>query len=119
MLSKRKQPDEYLPLTPRTFHILLAVKDGEKHGYSIMKEVEERSSGQVRIGPGTLYEAIGRLVGSGLLKEVAAPASSKTDKRRRRFYKLTPLGSKVMRLEAERLADLVSYVRREDLLAGA
>ncbi len=119
MPHKGKKPAEHLPLTPRTFHILLATKDGVMHGYSIMKEVEKRSAGQVRIGPGTMYEAIGRLVAGDLLKEVAAPASSKTDKRRRRFYKLTPLGRKVMVLEAERLAALVSYVRQEDLLAGA
>jgi DNA-binding PadR family transcriptional regulator len=117
MPTKKKAAEEYIPLTPRTFHILLALKDGIAHGYSIMKEVEERSSGQVRIGPGTLYEAISRMVSAGLLKEVATPATFKKDRRRRRFYKVTALGRKVMRLEAQRLAELVGYVRQEELLA--
>jgi len=118
MSTRAKKPNDYIPLTPRTFHILLALKDGTEHGYAIMKEVENRSEGRVRIGPGTLYEGISRLVEGGLLKEVAGAASAMVDRRRRRFYKLTSLGSKVMRLEAKRLADLVGYVREEELLAG-
>jgi DNA-binding PadR family transcriptional regulator len=119
MSAAKKKPEDHIPLTPRTFHILLALKDGVAHGYSIMKEVEACSGGKVRIGPGTLYEAIGRLVAMGLLKEVAEQAPKRQDKRRRRFYKLTALGGKVMRLEAQRLAELVGYVRDEDLLAKA
>ena len=113
----QKSAEEYIPLTPRTFHILLALTDGVEHGYAIMKEVEERSGGRVRIGPGTLYEAISRLVAVDLLKEVAPPASASTDKRRRRFYELTPMGRTVTRLEAERLTDLVGYVESQDLMA--
>jgi len=115
--SSKKKPEEFIPLTPRTFHILLALKDGVEHGYAIMKEVDETSGGRVQIGPGTLYEAISRLVESGLLKEVSSPAAFNKDKRRRRFYKLTSLGRKVMRLEAQRLAELVRYVRQEEVLA--
>ena len=117
MLASKKKAEDHIPLTPRTFHILLALKDGVAHGYSIMKEVEACSGGKVRIGPGTLYEAIGRLVTMGLLKEVAEQSPKKTDKRRRRFYKLTALGDTIMRLEAHRLSDLVGYVRGEKLLA--
>jgi len=117
-MATKKKPAEYIPLTPRTFHILLAVKDGATHGYAIMKDVEAQSSGQVVIGPGTLYEAIGRLVDAELLREVAEPAVFKDDNRKRRFYKLTALGRKVMHLEAQRLAELVGFVRREEILSN-
>jgi DNA-binding PadR family transcriptional regulator len=117
MATTKKKPDDFIPLTPRTFHILLALNDGVEHGYAIMKEVEETSGGRVKIGPGTLYEAISRLVETDLLREVSGPAVFKSDNRRRRFYKLTALGRKVMRLEAERLTALVGYVREADLLA--
>ena len=112
----RKSPEDFIPLTPRTFHILLALKDGVEHGYAIMKRVDTASSGRVQIGPGTLYEAIGRLVESGLLKEVPEPKLFASDKRRRRFYSLTPLGRKVMRLEAQRLVELAGFVRGQELL---
>jgi len=117
MTPKKRKAEDHIPLTPRTFHILLALMDGPEHGYAIMKEVESRSDGRVRIGPGTLYEAINRLVGLELLKEVDAGAEEHTDRRRRRFYRLTPLGTEVMRLEAERLASLVGYVEARNLLA--
>ena len=118
MATNTKKPDQYLPLTPRTFHILLALKDGTEHGYAIMKEVESRSEGRVRIGPGTLYEGISRLVEGGLLREVKGGAAAMVDRRRRRFYKLTALGGKVMRLEAQRMADLVGFAREAELLVG-
>ena len=116
MARARKTADDHIPLTPRTFHILLALVDGAEHGYAIMKEVEARSGGRVRIGPGTLYEAINRLVGLGLLTEVEGDAEAHNDRRRRRFYELTALGREVMRLEAERLASLVGYVASRNLI---
>ena len=116
-LPMDKKAADFIPLTPRTFHILLALKDGVEHGYAIMKSVDSASAGRVRIGPGTLYEAIGRLVDSGLLKEVSEPEDFPEDKRRRRFYDLTPLGRKVMRLEAQRLVELAGFVRGQELLA--
>jgi len=117
MKPKKRKAEDHIPLTPRTFHILLALMDGPEHGYAIMKEVESRSDGRVRIGPGTLYEAINRLVGLELLKEVEEGSEAHTDRRRRRFYQLTPRGAEVMRLEAERLASLVGYVEARNLLA--
>jgi DNA-binding PadR family transcriptional regulator len=102
MARARKTAEDHIPLTPRTFHILLALMDGPEHGYAIMKEVDARSAGRVRIGPGTLYEAINRLVALNLLQEVPGDAAAHSDRRKRRFYKLTPLGREVMRLEAER-----------------
>jgi DNA-binding PadR family transcriptional regulator len=112
------RPDigEFLPLSPRVFHLLLALVDGEGHGYAIMKEVEARSDGRVRIGPGTLYEAIDRLQAQGLIDETGGKSAGYTDDRRRRFYKLTPLGHDVLAAEAQRLAELVSFARRKRLL---
>lgn len=110
------RPDELLPLTPRVFHILLALADGEEHGYRIMKEVEERSGGRVRIGPGTLYEAIRRLVKNGLIEESSDRPDPELDDKRRRYYRLTAFGSGVLRAESERLADLVTFVRSKALL---
>ncbi len=116
MARARKTAEDHIPLTPRTFHILLALMDGPEHGYAIMKEVDARSDGRVRIGPGTLYEAINRLVALELLQEVAGDAAAHSDRRKRRFYKLTPLGREVMRLEAERMAALVGYAESRNLI---
>ena len=116
MTPAKTSPEDHIPLTPRTFHILLAVLDGPEHGYAIMKEVDVRSEGRVRIGPGTLYEAINRLVGQGLLEEVETREDAPSDRCRRRFYALTPLGRRVLHLEAERLASLVGYVETRNLL---
>ena len=109
--------DKLLPLTPRVFHILLALVDGPEHGYQIMKEVEERSGGKVRIGPGTLYEAIQRLVKSGVIEESAERPETDLDDQRRRYYELTDLGQGVLEAEADRLADLVGFARRKNLVS--
>lgn len=107
--------DEWLPLTPRVFHILLALVDGAQHGYAVMQEVEQRSSGRVRIGPGTLYEAIHGLRDKELVTEVAAPAG--TDQRRR-YYDLTELGRGVLEAETSRLAELVDFARTKQTVGG-
>ena len=109
-------PERLIPLTPRVFHILLALVDGEQHGYRIMKEVETRSDGKVRIGPGTLYEAIQRLVKNGLIEESSERPDAELDDQRRRYYRLTDLGRGVLRAEAERLANLVGFARSKDLV---
>ena len=116
MARAKKTAEDHIPLTPRSFHILLALMDGPEHGYAIMKEVESRSGGRVRIGPGTLYEAINRLVAVRLLSEVERSSEAFEDRRRRRFYELTPQGREVMRLEAERLASLVGYAASRNLI---
>lgn len=111
-----KNPNDLIPLTPRVFHILLALVDGEQHGYRIMKEVEDRSGGRVRIGPGTLYEAIHRLVGTGLIEESGDRPDAEMDDQRRRYYRLTDLGSQVLRAESQRLAELVGFARTKKLV---
>ncbi|MCI0433142.1 MAG: PadR family transcriptional regulator [Gemmatimonadetes bacterium] len=114
MSPRRPDPIHMLPLSRPVFHILLALADGERHGYAIMQEVQERSGGEVRIGPGTLYGAIKRLLRQGVVAE-AATGSHAEDDERRRYYALTPLGRSVLMAEADRLESLVKAVRAKKL----
>mgnify|MGYP001821011823 CR=1 FL=1 len=119
MSEKAKTPEDLIPLTPRVFHILLALVDEEQHGYRIMKEVEQRSDGKVRIGPGTLYEAIQRLVKNRLIEESCDRPDSEMDDQRRRYYRLTDLGRQVLQAESDRLAALVGFARTKNLVTKA
>jgi DNA-binding PadR family transcriptional regulator len=111
-----RPPEAYLPLPPATFHILLALADGEQHGYAIMKGVAARSDGTVRLGPGTLYGALKRLLEAGLVKEGGERADPERGDERRRYYRLTQLGLSVARAEAGRLDALVRTARRKKLI---
>jgi DNA-binding PadR family transcriptional regulator len=105
------------PLNHSEFHILLALADGERHGYGIMQEVEARSAGTVRLGPGTLYGAIKRLLAAGLIEESARrPVAKHDDQRRRCYYRLTRFGRAVAAEEAERLAALVRVAEAKRLV---
>jgi len=107
------------PVKDSEFHILLALADGERHGYGIMQEVEARSRGTVRLGPGTLYGAIKRMLAGGLVEESARrPAADKDDQRRRCYYRLTKLGRGVAEQEAQRLVELVRVAHSKRLLVG-
>lgn len=117
MPKTRQDPEDLIPLTPRVFHILLALVDEEQHGYRIMKEVEARSEGKVKIGPGTLYEAIQRLAKTGLIEESSERPDAALDDQRRRYYRLTRLGRGVLSAESERLAALVGFVRSKNLVS--
>lgn len=118
--AKRERPepdDQPAPLlTPAVFHILLALADGESHGYGIMQDVERFTNGETRLGPGTLYRSIQRMLVDGLIEELAIALHGETDEDRRRYYRLTAKGLTVARREAERLADLVDAARHRDLL---
>ena len=103
-------------LTPAVFHILLALADGESHGYGIMQDVERFTNGETRLGPGTLYRSIQRMLVDGLIEELAIALHGETDEDRRRYYRLTPKGLAAAKREAERLADLVDAARHRDLL---
>jgi DNA-binding PadR family transcriptional regulator len=94
-------------------NVLLALADGERHGYGIMLEVRERSGGKVRLGPGTLYGAIKRLKGGGLIEESAPKADIEEDDERRCYYRLTRFGGEVLVAEVERLESLVRAARRK------
>jgi DNA-binding PadR family transcriptional regulator len=99
------------------FHILLALADRERHGYGIMQEVEERSGGKVRLGPGTLYSAIKRMLAAGLIEESDdRPIEKDDDSRRRCYYRLTRHGRQIAMDEAERLAALVRVAEAKRLL---
>ncbi len=109
-------PRSLLPLTPAVFHIMLALAKRECHGYGIMLEVERLTQGQLRLGPGTLYRSIQRMVVDGLIEERTDTADTDDDDERRRYYRLTEFGLEVARAEAERLAILVKAARQRDLL---
>ena len=115
---QRSEPDHQPAplLTPAVFHILLALADGESHGYGIMQDVERFTNGETRLGPGTLYRSIQRMLVDGLIEELAISLHDETDEDRRRYYRLTPKGLSVATREAERLADLVAAARHRGLL---
>lgn len=108
----------FLPLTPLSFHILLALSQGHRHGYAIIKDVERRSGGIVRPGTGTLYAAIQRLMEDGLIEE-SDERPTEDDDARRRYYAVTPLGRRVAEAEARRMDHLVALAREARLLTGA
>lgn len=109
-------PEAHLPLTPATFHILLALADGERHGYAIMREVAEDTAGAVRLGPGTLYGSLKRLLQARLVEEGAERADPDAADERRRYYRLTEQGLAVARAEARRLATMVEAARQKRLI---
>ncbi len=117
MTSTTQSPDSFLPLTPAVFHILLALADGEKHGYAIMQEVETNTNGTVTMGPGTLYGSIKRMLAAGLIEEADERLDPTLDDQRRRYYKLTGLGGQVVEAEAQRLAALVTLAKAKHVMA--
>ena len=109
-------PEDLLPLTPAVFHILLALTDGERHGYAIMQEVAESTNGQIKMGPGTLYGTIKRLLEARLIEESDRRPAESEDDERRRYYCLTGLGQQVVEAEASRYDEMVKLARRKRLL---
>jgi len=118
MTDTSQNPEEFLPLTPAVFNILLALADGEKHGYGIMLEVEANTNGQVLMGPGTLYGSIKRMLKAGLIEESDERADPEMDDQRRKYYRLTDLGKRTLRMEAERLASQVQLAKAKNLLTA-
>ncbi|MFN2272523.1 MAG: PadR family transcriptional regulator [Anaerolineae bacterium] len=111
-------PEDMLPLTPAVFHILLVLADGEKHGYAIMQEVESLTDGKIRLGPGTLYGSIKRLLAGELIEESDERPDPELDDERRRYYRLTDFGQRVVKEEAERLLHLVRQAKLKKLLGA-
>lgn len=101
-------PEQFLPLKPHWFHILLSLADADQHGYAIMQEVLDRTGGKVRLWPATLYGALKRLIDADLIAE--SPHRPAADDLRRKYYRLTPLGRKVLNAESARLEDLVRVI---------
>ena len=116
-MGAQRQPSELIPLSTATYYILLALADGDQHGYGVMREVAASSGGQVQLGAGTLYAAINRLRGARLIEESDERPDPRLDDQRRRYYRLTNLGRAVAQAESERLARLVNIARTKNLLA--
>lgn len=107
----RFDPDAYLPLTPAMFQVLVALADGEKHGYAVIKEVSRRTDGQVRLRTATLYSVLRRFVDDGLIRETAGRPDPALDDERRRYYQLTDRGRAVAVAEARRMAQTLAQAR--------
>ncbi len=110
MVDEDEDVDAFLPLQAAAFHILLALSGGECHGYGIIQDVEARTKGALKLSPGTLYRTIQRLLEDGLIEEPRRPSRPKADPRRR-YYRITSLGTAVARAETRRLSELVRLAR--------
>ena len=118
-MSARRQTrplTDFLPLTPAIAHILLALADHERHGYAIMQEVERVTGGATRMGPGTLYGTIKRLLASGLIEEADARADPAHGEERRRYYRITRLGTAVLEAESARVATWLGAARAKKIV---
>lgn len=107
------------PLTPAVLHILLALSTEERHGYGIMKQVERESGGKVRMGPGTLYGSIGRMMAAGLIRESDKRIDPAMDDERRIYYTLTGLGRKALKAELERYREVVTVAAEKRISPNA
>lgn len=106
------------PLQPVAFHVLVSLADKDRHGYSIMQEVTERTGGEVKLHAGTLYATLKKLLADGLIVEVAERSDEEGQDARRRYYRLTPFGREAAQTEARRLAEMVRQARVSGLLMG-
>jgi len=104
------------PLTPAVLHILLALSTSERHGYGIMKQVEEESQGKVNMGPGTLYGSLGRMIETGLIAESDRKVDPAMDDERRVYYRITALGQNSLETELERYREVVAVARHKSLV---
>jgi len=116
MKAVERKPEDLLPLTPAVFHILLALSDGERHGYAIMMDVAAYTNDRIKMGPGTLYGTIKRLMEAELIEESDRRPDAKLDDERRRYYRLTALGQRVAEAEAARYGELAKLARRKGLM---
>ena len=116
MSAVQNNPETHEPLTPAMFHVLLALAGDDLHGYAILKEVELRTGGKVRLSTGTLYGIIKRLLSDGLIAELRSRPAESEDDERRRYYRLTPAGRQVAATEAERMDEVLSIARSSNLL---
>ena len=107
-MKKKPPPQELLPLTPPVFHILLALAGEERHGYGIMQDVAQQTEGALQLGPGTLYGCLKRMLAAGLVEESDERPDPTLDDERRRYYRMTTLGRRIARAEAQRLAGAVT-----------
>jgi DNA-binding PadR family transcriptional regulator len=119
MKNESRKAEDMLPLTSAVLHILLALADGERHGYGIMQEVTKRAGGQVKMGPGTLYGSIKRMLADGLIEETGERPDPTLDDERRRYYRLTSFGLRVMQVEVLRLQQIVRLAHSKQVMGGS
>jgi DNA-binding PadR family transcriptional regulator len=119
MNKRARDPAALLPLTPAMFQVLIALADGEKHGYAILKEVSRRTDGEVTLSAGTLYAIIRRFVQEGIISEAAERPDPALDDERRRYYGLTEFGRAVARAEAARMEGVLDMARAKHLISRA
>jgi DNA-binding PadR family transcriptional regulator len=117
-MRKPPLPESFLPLKPHWFHILLSLADQEQHGYGIMQEVLERTGDKVRLWPAMLYGTLKRLIEAELIEESDNRPAGGSDDQRRRYYRLTKLGRRVLTAESERLQDLVRVIHHKRVLGN-
>ena len=114
-MPKTSSPEDLLPLTPPVFHILLALAGEERHGYGIMLDVARQTNDALQLGPGTLYGCLKRMLAARMVEESGERPDPALDDQRRRYYRMTPLGRRAVRAEAQRLADAVSTAKARRL----
>jgi len=112
------RPEAFLPLPTATFHILMAVADDGRHGYAIIQDVAARTGGEIKLSAGTLYRSLQRMLEQGLVTELRERPAPEFDDERRRYYRITPLGTAVAKAETARLAKLVQWARVRGLAPG-
>ena len=117
-MNSAVEKHDRLPLLPAVFHIMLALADGERHGYGIKREVEFRTCGLIKLGPGTLYGTLRRMLAEELIEECGEHPDAAGDDVRRRYYRLTDLGRRLAGAEARRLESLVDLARAKELLGS-
>jgi len=110
--NEARDPRHYLPLQPNDFEILLALNESEKHGYRIIRDIEQRTGGAVKLGTSTLYAAIRRLLAAGILEDAGSKSKQASGGPPRRYYRMSELGRRVLRLEAQRLQEVAAAARR-------
>jgi DNA-binding PadR family transcriptional regulator len=118
MAYSRADVDALLPLPLATFHILIALVQEDRHGYALMRDVSERTGGDLRLSAGTLYRSVQRMLEQGLITETSERPAPELDDERRRYYRITPFGAAVARAETQRMANLVRMARVEGLSPG-
>src|SRR6185436_19017693 len=110
------ETDSFLPLPAATFHILLALAEEDRHGYAIIQDVEARTGGELRLSAGTLYRSVQRMLEQGLIVETRERPAPEEDDERRRYYRISPLGTAVAKAEARRLSELVRMAHASGLV---
>lgn len=118
MSSPRSEVDALLPLPLATFHVLLSLAEGDRHGYAIIRDVLASTGGELRLSPGTLYRSLQRMLEDGLIVESRSRPAPDEDDERRRYYRVTPFGLAAARAEAARLTGLVKLARSRGLAPG-